>query len=44
MNNHIKKTRVNLDGLPSLDVTVNEITKTVFTELVIGEETMFIYA
>ena len=44
MNNNIKTTRVALDRLHSLDITVNEKTKTVVTELVIGEESTFIYA
>ena len=44
MNNDVKKTRVNLDGVHFLDVAVNENAKTVVTELVIGEESTFIYA
>ncbi len=44
MNNDIKITRVNLDGLHSLDISVNEKAKTVVAELIIGEETTFIYA
>lgn len=44
MSNDLKSTRVNLDGLHSLDITVNEKAKNVITELIIGEETTFIYA
>ena len=44
MNNDVKTTRVNLDGVHFLDVTVNEKAKTVVAELVIGEESTFIYA
>ncbi len=44
MNNDVKITRVNLDGVHSLDITVNEKAKTVVTELIIGEASTFIYA
>ena len=44
MRNDLKTTRVNLDGVHSLDVTVNEQAKTVVADLVIGEELTFIYA
>lgn len=44
MNNYTKTTRVNLDGFHSLDITVNEKAKTVVAELIIGEESTFIYA
>lgn len=44
MNNDLKTTRVNLDGVHSLDVTVNEKARTVVTRLVVGEESTFIYA
>ena len=44
MNNEIKTTRVNLDGLHSLDIAINEKAKTVVAELIAGEETTFIYA
>lgn len=44
MNNDVKTTRVNLDGVHSLDITVNEKTKTVVAEMVAGDESTFIYA
>lgn len=44
MNNDVKTTRVNLDGLHSLNVRVNERAKTVVAELIVGEETTFVYA
>jgi len=44
MSNDVKTTRVNLDGFHLLDITVNEKAKTVVAELIIGEETTFIYA
>ena len=44
MNNDIRKTRVNLDGIHSLDIAVNEKSKTVVAELIVGEEKIFIYA
>lgn len=44
MNNDVKITRVNLDGLHSLCVAVNEKAKTVVAELIVGEESTFIYA
>ena len=44
MSNDIKTSRVNLDSLHSLDITVNEKAKTVVAELVEGEESTFIYA
>lgn len=44
MNNDIKTTRVNLDGLHSLDIAINEKAKTVVAELIVGQETIFIYA
>ena len=44
MNNEIRKMRVNLDCIHSLEISVNENAKTVVTELIIGEEKTFIYA
>lgn len=44
MNNDIRNSRVNLDGIHSLEITVNEKAKTVVAELIIGEESTFIYA
>ena len=44
MNNGVKTTRVNLDGLHSLDIAINEKAKTVVAELIVGEESTFIYA
>lgn len=45
MDEKIKKTRVNLDGLHSLDISVNEDKKTVVAELIIADEQpTFIYA
>lgn len=44
MNNDIKITRVNLDGIHSLDITINEKAKTVVAELIVDEESTFIYA
>lgn len=45
MKDEIKKTRVNLDGLHSLDVSVNETKHTVIAELIVyDEEPAFIYA
>ena len=44
MNNDVKTTRVNLDGFHSLDVRVNERAKTVIAELIVGDESTFIYA
>ena len=44
MNNEVKTTRVNLDGLHSLDVSINEKAKTVVAELVVGNDSTFIYA
>ena len=44
MSNDLKTTRVNLDGRHSLDITVNENAQTVVAELIVGEETTFIYA
>lgn len=45
MNGIVKKARVNLDGLHSLDITVNEKSKTVVAELIIpDEEPSLIYA
>lgn len=38
MNKDAKKTRVNLDGLHSLDISVNEKSKTVVAELVVPDE------
>lgn len=41
----MKKTRVNLDGFHSLDISVNEENKTVIAELVVPDEVpTFIYA
>ena len=41
----IKKARVNLDGIHSLDVSVNETKRTVIAELIVcNEEPAFIYA
>ena len=44
MRNDIKTTRVNLDGFHSLDISINEKAKTVVAELIVGEESTFIYA
>ncbi len=44
MNNDVKTTRVNLDGLHSLEIAINEKAKTVIAELITSEETTFIYA
>lgn len=45
MNDNIQKTRVELDGFHSLDVSVNEAQRTVVAELIAcGEEPEFIYA
>lgn len=45
MNENIKRARVNLDGLHSLDILVNEESKTVVAELVVpDEEPSLIYA
>ena len=44
MNNDIKTTTVNLDGIHSLEISVNEKAKTVVAELIVGEESTFIYA
>ena len=44
MKNDVKTTRVNLDKIHSLNITVNEKAKTVVAELVAGGETTFIYA
>lgn len=44
MINDVKTTRVNLDGVHSLDVTVNEQAKTVVAVLITGDESTFIYA
>lgn len=44
MKNDVKTTRVNLDEIHSLNITVNEKAKTVVAELVAGGETTFIYA
>ena len=44
MNNDIKTTRVNLDGIYSLEIAVNEKVKTVVAELIVGDESTFIYA
>ncbi len=44
MGNGIKTSRVNLDGVHSLDITVNEKAKTVVAELIVGDESTFIYA
>ncbi len=44
MRNDLKTTRVNLDGVHSLDVTVSEQAKTVVAELITGDESTFIYA
>lgn len=44
MKNGVKTTRVNLDGIHSLEIAVNEKAKTVVTELIIGEKSTFIYA
>ncbi len=38
MNKDAKKTRVNLDGLHSLDISVNEENKTVVAELIVPDE------
>ena len=44
MGNGIKTSRVNLDGVHSLDIKVNEKAKTVVAELIVGDESTFIYA
>ncbi len=44
MKSNAKTTRVNLDGVHSLDITVNEQAKIVVAELVTGNESTFIYA
>ena len=44
MKNDITKTRVNLDGIHSLEIAVNEKAQTVVAELIVGEESTFIYA
>ena len=44
MKNDVKTTRVNLDGIHSLAIAVNENLKTVVTELIVGDESTFIYA
>jgi len=44
MRNDIKTTRVNLDGFHSLDISINEKAQTVVAELIVGEESTFIYA
>lgn len=44
MNNEVKTTRICLDGFHSLAVAINENAKTVVAELIVGEETTFIYA
>lgn len=44
MSNDVKTTRVNLDGVHMLDVAVNEKKRTVVAEMIVGEETTFIYA
>ena len=44
MSNDVKISRVNLDGVHSLDISVNEKAKTVVAELVFGDESTFIYA
>ena len=43
MNNDVKITRVNLDGLHSLDIAINEKAKTVVAELIVGEEMSHVY-
>lgn len=45
MNKSVKKTRVNLDGFHSLDISVCEENRTVTAELIVPDETpMLIYA
>lgn len=44
MNSDVKTTRVNLDGVHSLDISVSEKAKTVVAELIDGDEVTFIYA
>ena len=44
MKNDVKTTTVNLDGIHSLEISVNEKAKTVVAELIVGEESTFIYA
>lgn len=45
MKESVKKTRVNLDGLHSLDISVDEENKTVIAELIVPDESpTFIYA
>lgn len=38
MNENVKRARVNLDGLHSLDISVDEESKTVIAELLIPDE------
>lgn len=44
MNNDIKRTRIFLEGIYSPEIAVNEKAKAVVAELIVGEETTFIYA
>lgn len=44
MSIDVKISRVNLDGVHSLDIKVNEKAKTVVTEMIVGDESTFIYA
>ena len=44
MSNDVKISRVSLDGVHSLDISVNDKAKTVVAELVFGDESTFIYA
>ena len=44
MSSDIRKTRVNLDGLHSLEIVINEKAKTVVAEIIFGNDSTFIYA
>lgn len=44
MSIDVKTSRVNLDGVHSLDIKVNEKAKTVVAEMIVGDEATFIYA
>ena len=45
MNENIKKTRVNIDGVHSLDITINETKRTVVAVLIsVGDQPELIYA
>ena len=44
MNNGIKTANVNLDDIHSVKIAVNEKAKTVVAELIVNDESTFIYA